>query len=198
MITLQQILRIMGYSFIDRFWSQYPIPRAVSVFGGDGLTTVPLADLGVLVAACVEDLKSDLYVTDYVDMYSQVTQVGDDVFAVVNARLSAVSFMGNTSVKVQFDRSRHQLRCLYVPARATVRRYMHVEDIDSLVGSKLQYFTAYVNFKAALKELNILQSVSLEADNGSVNLQVIADFAERNRQQYESMREDIFIYTGGF
>lgn len=188
----------MAYSFIDRFWSQYPMERSVSIYGGDGVNTTPLSDLNILIASCVEDLKSDLYVVEYVNCPSQITPVSEDVFAVVNARLSAFAFAGNTSVPIQLDRGLHQLRCLYVPARATVRRYLRVSDIDTLVGAQLQFFTAYVMFKAAMKELTVLQSVTLEADNGTVNLQPLADFAERNRALWEQMREDILIYTGGF
>lgn len=188
----------MAYSFLERFWSQYPMDRSVSIFGGDGVNTVPVSDINILIEACVEELKSDLYVTEYVDCPSQVTSVSEDVFAVVNARLAAFSFMGNTSVKVQLDRGLHQLRCLYVPARATVRRYLRMSDVDTLVGSQLQYLLLYVSWKAAQKELTMLQGVTLDADNGSVNLQPLADYAERCRSQWDSMRDEIFIYTGGF
>lgn len=184
-----------GSVFKDYFWSEYVYPESISLWGsggsGRGLS------LDGLVRTAVEALKSDLYQTEWVEMGGMVQGVADDIFAVVNARLSGIMIAGNTSVRVQLDRGSHQLRTLYFPCTVRCRRYLRFEDVDVLVGAQLQYLLNYVLWKASFKELSILRSVQLEADNGTTNLDALASFSGECKATYEGLQESILMYTGG-
>lgn len=184
-----------GDRFKEYFWSEYVYPQSVSVWGSSsreqGLS------LDSLLRTSVEAMKSDLYRTEWVEMGGMVQGCAEDIFAVVNARLSYVPIAGNTSVRVQLDRGLHQLRTMCFPCRVRCRRYLRLSDIDDLVGAELQFMLNYVLWKASWKELSILRSVTLEADNGTTNLDALATFSESCKATYESMREDIMMYTGG-
>lgn len=184
-----------GSVFKEYFWSEYVYPQEVSIWGSSSGSKG--MSLDSLLRTSVEALKSDLYRTEWIEMGGMVQSCPEDVFAVVNARLSYVPIAGNTSVRVQLDRGLHQLRTLYFPCRARCRRYLRFSDLDSLVGAELQFMLNYVMWKASWKELSILRSVVLEADNGSTNLDALSSFSEACRAAYGSMREDIMMYTGG-
>lgn len=186
----------MAVSFKDKLWSQYVIPQTVSCWYGDDVTTQAVSDLDVLIASCVDELRSDLYITDYMVLNSMTTHVDEDIFAVVNAKLT-FPFQGNRSVRVELDRGAHQILCRYVPARVTYRRYLRLSDLDTLAGDQLVFALMYVLSKMAEKELAILRSVVLDADNGQVNLDALSDFASTCRSRYEELKESIFIYSSG-
>lgn len=185
----------VGSVFRGYFWAEYVFPESISLWGSGGSGRG--FSLDSLMGAAVEALKSDLYQTEWVEMGGMVQGVADDVFAVVNARLSGVMIAGNTSVRVQLDRGLHQLRTLYFPCRVRCRRYLRLSDVDNLVGAQLQYYLNYVLWKASFKELSVLRSVNLEADNGTTNLDALATFSGECKAAYEDMRDSILMYTGG-
>ena len=66
-----------------------------------------------------------------------------------------------------------------------------------MAGDQLVFALMYVLSKMAEKELAILRSVVLDADNGQVNLDALSDFASTCRSRYEELKESIFIYSSG-
>ena len=187
----------MALSIKDKLFSRYPIPRSLSIWGGDGVRTFVVSDLDALIETCVDELRADLYITEYITLTGMSTGVDPDVFAVVNARLAGVYFQGNTSVRVQLDRATNTVLCRYTPAHATIRRYLRVSDLESLQGAQLQYFLVYTLWRMATTELSMLRSVSLDTDAGSLNLDSLATFAESCSSEYEKMKEAIQIFTTG-
>lgn len=187
----------MALSIKDKLFARYPIPRSLSIWGGDGVSTFAVSDLDALVETCVDELRADLYVTEYITLTGMSTGVDPDVFAVVNARIIGGNFQGNTSVRVQLDRASNTVLCRYTPARATVRRYLRVSDLDTLQGAQLQYFLVYTLWRMATTELAMLRAVTLSTDAGSINLDTLASFAESCSSEYERMKEDIHLYTTG-
>lgn len=189
---------------MDRLWVEYPIPYHVSIWGGDDIDSFPVADLTTLIAGCVQELASDVYVTDYINATGNITQLPNDAFAVVSARLS-FEFQGNRVVKATFDPSTKRCMLRYYPAAITFRRTISVPYLDAVnmygqpyvQGDSLIYIKAYILWKMAEKELQILKAVDLQADNGQVDLSVLSDFATTYRQRYEELKPAILIYATG-
>lgn len=187
---------MVSKDFINMLWAEYPIPSNFSIFGGDGLTSFPVSDLDALVGSCVLELRSDVYVTDYCVLSGYATRLPDTAFAVVGAKL-AFGFQGARSVKVTFDASTKMAYCRYYPANLTYRRLLDVDDLPKLQGDLLIYAKQYILWKMADKELTVLKSVTLDADNGQVNLDSLQAFRDATRQRYLDLKEGIFIYTVG-
>lgn len=183
-------------SFKDKLFATYPIPRSVSIWEGDGVSSFAVSSLDDLISSCVDELRSDLYITEYVHCSSQSTSLPEDAFAVVNAKID-FQFQGNRSVRVDFDAASHRALIRYVPAVLTYRRYLRLSDLDTLAGDRLIYAKMYVLWQMAEKELTILRSVVLDADNGTVNLDALASFSDKCRDRYEEMKAEVFIYTSG-
>ena len=74
-------------SFKDKLFATYPIPRSVSIWEGDGVSSFAVSSLDDLISSCVDELRSDLYITEYVHCSSQSTSLPEDAFAVVNAKI---------------------------------------------------------------------------------------------------------------
>ena len=185
-------------NFRDRLFAEYCIPESLSIFGGDGLQTFPVADLDVLISTCVEELQSDVYVTEYTYAGSMGTQLPQDAFAVVSAKLNA-GFQGNRQVRFTFDSSTKICWLRAYPSTITYRRLLRLDDLDSgkIRGDQLRYVKTYILWKMAEKEYSTLSPVVLDADNGSFNLSAIKEFAESRHTAFASMKDEIFIYTGG-
>lgn len=183
-------------TFKKKVWAEYPIPFSVSIWGGDGIETHPVEDLDVLIEGCVDELRSDIYVTDYVRSGSMVTQLPDDAFAVVAGKLQT-QFQGNRLVKVQFDASTKTALSRYIPVTITYRRKLSVETLDMLEGDFLIYAKTYVLWKMAEKEALILKSMILDPDNATINVDTIREFANTCKDRYESMKPEISIYPVG-
>lgn len=190
------MISMASLSFKDKLFATYPIPRSVSIWEGDGVSSFAVSSLDDLISSCVDELRSDLYITEYVHCSSQSTSLPEDAFAVVNAKID-FQFQGNRSVRVDFDAASHRALIRYVPAVLTYRRYLRLSDLDTLAGDRLIYAKMYVLWQMAEKELTILRSVVLDADNGSVNLDALASFSDKCRARYEEMKAEVFIYTSG-
>lgn len=185
----------MAITIKDKLFSEYPIPADISIWGGSAILPA-VSSLEILLETSVSALQSDLFIVDYIQLTGMSTGVDSDVVAVVNARLD-YGFQGNTSVQANLDLATHSILCRYYPAIATVRRLLRRSDLDSLCGSKLQYFMSYVLWRMSDKELTMLRSVVLDADNGAVNLDALASFSSDCRDRYEALRSEILIYSTG-
>lgn len=182
--------------FKTRLWAEYPIPSILSVFGGDMVQTFPVADLDTLIETCVDELQSDVYVTEYVLAGSMGTQLPEDTIAVVGGKMT-YGFQGNRAVKCTFDAATKIVWTRYYPANITYRRRLHVEDLDKLTGDMLQYTKMYMLWKMADREITMLTSVNFEVDNASVNLDSLTRFRDACRERYLTLKEDIMLYTVG-
>lgn len=181
-------------TFKEKLWVEYPVPFGVSIWGGDTIEEHPMENLDVLIESCMEELRSDIYVTDYVHAYSMDTPLPCDTIAIVTARLQT-AFSGNTYVKVQFDKARMRAYCRYAPAILTIRRKLSMESLEMLEGEFLRFAKMYMLWKMADKELAYLKSVIVDTDNAVINTDTLRDFAERCRSDYEERKKDIYIWT---
>ena len=112
------MISMASLSFKDKLFATYPIPRSVSIWEGDGVSSFAVSSLDDLISSCVDELRSDLYITEYVHCSSQSTSLPEDAFAVVNAKID-FQFQGNRSVRVDFDAASHRALIRYVPAVLT-------------------------------------------------------------------------------
>lgn len=191
-------------TFREGLLTEYPIPIGVSIWGGDGITTFPVEDLEVLINRSMVELASDIYLTEYINATGTYTQLPNNAFAVSSAKLS-FGFQGNRIVKYTFDISSKRVWLRYFPAVITYRRWVTVQDLDKvddsgmpiLRGDMLIYAKAYILWKMADKELQILRSIDLDTDNGSVNLSELERFSDTMRDRYLDLKPEIQIYTTG-
>lgn len=75
----------MAVTFRDRLFSEYPIPYPLSIWGGDLIETFPLTDMNIFLETCIDELGSDLYVTDYVHTGSMTVYLPSDTLSVIGA-----------------------------------------------------------------------------------------------------------------
>lgn len=182
--------------FKKKVWAEYPIPFTISIWGGDGIEQHPVADLDALIESCISELRSDVYITDFVEAAGMQTRLPDDAFAVSYAQLK-FPFAGNRLVKVQFDVAMKMAITRYPPCTIYYRRYLSKENVDKLQGDFLMYAKAYTLWKMADKEINMLRSMILDPDNAQINLDALAKFAESCQKRYEDMKPEIMLYPPG-
>lgn len=186
----------MGYAqFVKRLYLDYPVPREVSVWGGDGVNTKPLADLADLLELCVDDLAGDVPMPDYIRSTGMATRMPNDCLMVTSAKLDMGMFPGNRLVRVQYDKATNVATVRYQPAMIAYNRRLRVDDLDELRGARAQYVRAYVLLKMATKELSILQAVNMHVDNGAIDLSLISGFRDEQQRKFDELRKDILIYT---
>lgn len=186
----------MDLTIKDRLFAEYPIPYPLSVFGGDDIDTLPLVDFDVFVQTCVDELGSDLYITDYQKVNSMQAYLPSDTISVVGAKLD-YPFQGNRWVKASYNRYNQTVNVRYYPATVTFRRRLTMETVDRLMGDFLIYFKSYTLAKMAEKELTMLGGVKLDADNGSVDLQSLENFRQKCWDRYIELKDAIHIYAVG-
>lgn len=183
-------------SFKDKIFADYPIPMAMSIWGGNGVDTYPLADWGTFFISCVQELQSDVYITDYTTTSGRATVLPDDTIAVVGAKMN-FPFQGNRTVKVTFDKPSCTAYLWYTPATITYRRRVNETTIDLLQGDMYIYVKHYFLYKMADKELAMLGMITLDADNGQINLGALEKFRDEHYDRYNEMKDEILIYTVG-
>lgn len=186
----------MALSLKQRIFSQYPVPYAISIWGGDGVSTLPLEDINVFLETCIDELASDLCITDYIRINSVQTFLPSDTVGVVAAKLD-FPFQGNRNVKVSYNAYNKSVNCRYYPAVLTYRRRLTMANVNKLVGDQLQYLLDYCLYKMAEKEITILGGVQLNADNGSIDLESLIRFRDAREKRYEDRKAEILIYSVG-
>ncbi len=186
---------VISEDFKKKIWLDYPLPERLSVWGGDGVNTVPLKDIDELITMCVEDVASDIVIRGDIRATGMSTKMPADTVAVMYANME-YPFQGNRQVKVSYDSSTKTALMRYTPARIVYQRKMHVEDSDKLQGDRLIFFRYYVMNKMAVVELNYLKTMSMTLDNGGIDLAVLEKFAEDTAQKVKELKEDtILLYS---
>lgn len=182
--------------FIDRLWSEYPIPKEASIWVGDGVTTKPLANLEDLIETCVDELKSDVLMTEYLNVSSMHTIMPKECVLVSSAKLT-YAFQGNRIVKTTYDSGTRVLSIRYFPATVTWKRCLTLEDLDNgrLIGDELIYVKSYMLWKMSATEINMLKVVNLNADNASIDLDSVQKFSDEKQDIYKELKDTILIYS---
>lgn len=186
----------MALTLKERLFAEYPIPYEISIWGGDGISTFPIADLDVLLETCIDELASDLSLIDFVRVNSIKTYLPSDTVGVVSAKLD-FPFQGNRNVKVTYNASDKSVSARYYPCIVRYRRRLTLSNVSRLSGDQLQYLKDYCLFKMADKELTTLGGVDLNADNGVINLEALRKFRDTREARYESRKEGILVYSVG-
>lgn len=186
----------MALTLKEKIFSQYPIPFEISIWGGDGIETFPIVDFDTFLETCIEELASDLVITDYIRVNAVKTYLPSDTVGVVSAKLD-YPFQGNRNVKVTYNAYDKSVNARYYPSVVTYRRKLTMCNAYKLEGDQLQYLLDFVLFKMADKELTILGGTTLNADNGAINLTALEKFRDRREERYESRKSEIYIYGVG-
>lgn len=186
----------MALTFKQRLFAEYPIPQVLSIWGGDDIATHSLEDIDTLIGACVEELASDVAITDYCYMGANTLQLPADTLNVVGAKYD-MAYQGNRAVKVTFNANDKTVNCRFIPCTVTFRRKLSVDNIEKLQGNLLLYVKNYVLAKMATKELTMLGTVNLNADNGSIDLSELKSFRDDCREAVKEMKPQIMLYSVG-
>lgn len=186
----------MAITFKDKLLTEYPIPRSISIWTSNGMQLEAVESLDDLIETCVEELASDILITDYKKAYGLVTHMPEGTVTVQSAMLNNnYLFQGNRLVKVTYDKGNNVAYLRYYPAMLTFKRKMLVVDLDNLQGDQLRYTKAYILWKMAEKELSILKSVNMQVDNGQVDWSVLESFRDKMHDTYENLKDSILIYA---
>lgn len=186
---------VVSETFKKRVWLEYPIPQEFSIWGGDMVHTLPIKNIDELIEMCVEDVASDILIREHKMATGLATSMPADTVTVNYANLD-FPYQGNRQVKVSYDHSTKQAFLRSFPGVIVYQRKMHIEDIDKLQGDRLIFFRYYVMNKMATMELSYLKTMSMNVDNGSIDLSVLDTFAQNTAQKVEKLKEDsILIYS---
>lgn len=179
-----------------QLWNEYPIPQDVSIWGGDGTDSVPVADLDSLIELSVNDLASDVLLNGSILCYNQSNVLPEGTISVISAKLSSpYNFQGNRYVKFNFDVESRTVYLRYYPALVSYKKELTVHDLALLKGDRLIYVKSYILWKMSDKELAIMKSVNFSADNVTLDFTMLSDFRDRNKATYEALKPEILIYT---
>jgi len=182
----------------DRIWSEYPIPQTLSTWGGDDLERQEEFNLDSLIETCLEELGSDIFLTEYKQATGMITHMPKGTITCTSAKLSGqYPFQGNRIVKVTYDASNRQAYLRYYPATITYRRQVTIEDVDNgkLIGDRLRFVMFYIMWKMGRKELNTLKTANMNVDNGAIDLSVLDEFQKECQESYKTLKEEILIYS---
>lgn len=176
---------------------EYPIPFKFSIWGGNGDDVQPVEDLDKLIDTCVEELSSDILITEYIEAQGIITQLPQTTVSCKHAKLdgNAFPFQGNRLVKVSFDMSTKKAYLRYYPAIITYQRLITRNDCESMIGDRLIYIKSYILWKMAEKELSILKSANAVYDNASIDLSVLSEFSQTKFKLYSDMKPEILLYN---
>ena len=180
--------------FKKRIWLEYPVPKEFSIWGGDGINTLPLKNLDELIEMCVEDVATDIVVRADRKATGMVTSLPTDTIAVMYANMD-FNFQGNRQVKVSYDSSKHIALLRYFPATIVYQRKLHLEDVPNLQGDRLIYFRTYVQWKMAETELSFLKTMNMTLDNASIDLETLKNFMDSAKEKVNTLRDSILIYS---
>lgn len=181
-------------SFIEQIWAEYPVPKDISIWEPTE-DSEPVADLNVLLNSCLKELSSDLFRTEHIPSTGMTTNLPDDLVSIICVKLMQ-PFQGNRQVKYTLDRSTNQIHLRYYPSIISYKRKLRFQDLNEMVGDELRYAKSYVLWKMANKELQVLKSVKLDADNGEFDLSELKEFANSCKEEYTELKKEILIYGG--
>lgn len=182
---------------LKRVWVEYPIPSSVSIWGPDAAyDPAHPTDLTNMIELCLDELQSDLEITASTTIYGNAWPMPAGCRNIVSVKL-AQNFQGNKAVKKSYDSINNILNVRYFPAIVKYHRNVTLKDLDTLKGDLLIYFKAYLLWKMATKELVILSSIDLQADNGDVNLDALKAFADSCKDTYDELKPEILLYVNG-
>lgn len=185
--------------FADRLFIEYPVPKARTIWWGDGVETQPIEDINVLIETSVKELGSDILITAFTEATGIATQLPDTSVSVVSAQLSSMFlFQGNRLLKHTFDSVKHVVYLRYYPATIKYKRRFQVSDLDQITGDELIYVKAYMLWKMAEKELSYLKSVTMTVDHGAIDLTVLESFRDKMEKRYTELKPEILIYNSAF
>lgn len=192
-MLITNIHLVMSISFKQKLIIDYPIPMSLSVWGGDDVTTCPLANLDELIESSVDELASDVLMTDFVQASGMNTNMPEDTVSIAAVKL-LMSFQGNRFVKFTYDESSKVCSVRFFPAVITYKRKFRIEDLEIITGDRLRFIKAYMLWHMAQKEIQILKVVNLDSDNGSINLDQLQEFADMHEDIYNELKTEILIY----
>ena len=183
-------------SFQDKIVVEYPVPKKLSIWFGDEVHTYPLSDFNLLISTVVDEISSDIVMTEYIEAQGIATYMPKETVSIVCAQLSSnMPFQGNRMVKVTYDQSKKIAYCRYFPAIITYQRKLKVEDLESLTGDRLIYIKCYILWKMAEKELSILKTTNFQVDNGVIDFSVLETFRDKMYQRYIDLKSEILLYN---
>lgn len=183
-------------TFKDKLFTEYPIPRTVTIWDTNGLQLEAVESIDNLISTCVDELASDILVTGYKNAYGLVTHMPEGTLMVQSAMLTNnYMFQGNRLVKVTYDKGNNVAYLRYYPALLTYKRKLLVSDLENLIGDQLRYTKAYILWKMAEKELSILKEVNMQVDNGQVDWEVLTSFRDKMLDLYKNLKDEILIYS---
>lgn len=175
---------------VNRILLEYPIPKALSVWGTESLG-LQVEDV---IKSVVDDLSADLEVYETVNAAGIQTRLPDTTKVVTAVKLQ-MPFQGNRYVKFSFDVDTKICMVRYLPAKITYKREFTIEDLKEAKGPQYKYIKAEVLSRLADKELSYLLTVNLESDAGSINLDKLKEFKDKQDQLVEQLHEDIILYS---
>ena len=173
--------------FVKNIWNEYPIPKEVSVWN-EG------TELADLIGFSLEELRSHLFLTAFLTAHSQVTHMPSNCRNIVSVRM-AQGFQGNTFVKKTYDEASKTLYLRYFPAIVRYHKDITLDDLGTLSGDRLIFFKSYIQMKMASKEITVITSIKLDADNGEVNVDDLKEFLGRVEKTYLQLKDEIIIYS---
>lgn len=181
-------------TFIQKLFIEYPIPKQLSCWGSKP-GAPPVEDISVLIDTVLDELASDVLVTDYIEASGMITYMPEGTVTCTSAQLSSIyPFQGNRLVKVTYDSSSRKAFLRYYPAVITYKRKLKLEDLENLVGDNLIYFKSYCLWKMAERELAILKTVNMNVDNGQIDFSVLETFRDKQYDYYIKMKDEILLY----
>lgn len=174
---------------ISQLYLEYPVPKALSIWNSE-------LEVGDLIELVVQDLDSDLEIYETTSAQGIYTQLPKNTRAVTAVKL-LMPFQGNRYVKWSFDVDSKTCYVRYIPAKISYKRSVGLEDLKVMKGAVYVYIKSAVLEKMAAKEISYLQTVNLESDAGSINLDALEAFRGRQEEKHKEMKDDIMLYSNG-
>jgi hypothetical protein len=183
-------------AFLNTIKVEYCLPWHISIWGmPENPYQEEIVNFWDMVKVCVEELRSDLDVSETITMYGPVMQLPEGTNSIAYAKL-VMAFPGNRVVKADYDLNTRTATVRYYPAELTIRRMLTFQDVldGKLQGDSLIYFRSYLLSKMAYKERQVLSAITLDTDNAVINLEALGAFADSKFKRYEELKGGIFIY----
>nr|DAI54907.1 MAG TPA: hypothetical protein [Caudoviricetes sp.] len=172
--------------FLTKVWSEYPLPTPVSYWGDHS------DELQSLLDTVIDEVQSDIRIVEESYISSIRTAMPSSCKKIISARLQ-LNLQGNNYVKTSFYGGVLYLR--YTPCFVKWERGLESKDLDTLKGDRFIYLKSYFMWKMANKDIVILSSINLNADNASLNLDNLIKFRDECKSKVEELKPEILIYA---